>query len=157
MMSLKFLRCQRGQAVVETTLSFILFMMVFYAVVEFSHLFYTKVNLQHAVSEAGRYMITGQGLDLSGTNPNARLAAVENRFCQNLIATGLSCANVASHFTVTCVGGCSQPAGGPGQTVTLTVTFTKPWLTAFFNNIIPLLPQGITLTANTTWKNEQYL
>jgi len=157
MMSLKFLRCQRGQAVVETTLSFILFMMVFYAVVEFSHLFYTKVNLQHAVSEAGRYMITGQGLDLSGTNPNARLAAVENRFCQNLIATGLSCASVASHFTVTCVGGCSQPAGGPGQTVTLTVTFTKPWLTAFFNNIILLLPQGITLTANATWKNEQYL
>jgi Flp pilus assembly protein TadG len=154
MLSLKSIGCQRGQAVVETTLSFLFFMMVLYAIVEFSHLFYTKLNLQHAVSEAGRYMITGQGLDLSGTNPNARLTAVQNKFCQNLIATGLSCANIASHVTVTCVGGCSQPAGGPGQTVTLTVQFQKPWLTTFFNNIIP---GPITLTSNTTWKNEPYM
>lgn len=154
MMSLQSIRCQKGQAVVEMTFSFILFMMAFFAIVEFSHLFYTKLNLQYAVSEAGRYMITGQGLDLSGTNPNARLAAVENKFCQNLLYTGLSCASVGSHFTVTCVGGCSQPAGGAGQTVTLTVTFTKPWLTTFFNNIIP---GPITLISNTTWKNEPYM
>ena len=156
MMLLQSIKCQRGQAVVETTFSFLIFMMVFFGIVEFSHLFYTKMNMQHALSEAGRYMVTGQGLDLSGTNPNARLATIQNKFCKNLIATGLSCVNLASHMTVTCAGagGCAQPAGGPGQTVTLTATYTKPWFTGLFNH---LLPVPVTLTASTTWVNELYM
>ena len=93
-MSLQPIKCQRGQAVVETTFSFLIFMMVFFGIVEFSHLFYTRLNVQHALSEAGRYMVTGQGLDLSGTDPNARLTVIKNKFCENLIATGLSCANL---------------------------------------------------------------
>jgi Flp pilus assembly protein TadG len=136
------------------TFSFLIFMMVFFAIVEFSHLFYTRVNLQHALSEAGRYMITGQGIDLSGTDPNARLATIQNKFCQNLIATGLSCADLVSDMTVTCPGGCAQPAGGPGQTVTLTATYTKPWFTGLFNHLLPAPP---LLTSSTTWVNEVYM
>jgi Flp pilus assembly protein TadG len=154
MMSIAQIKCQRGQAVVEITFSFLIFMMVFFGIVEFSHLFYTKVNMQHALSEAGRYMVTGQGLDLTGTNPNARLAMVQNKFCQNLIATGISCAAIQSAMTVTCAGGCTQPAGGPGQTVTLTATYIKPWFTGLFNQ---LLPVPVTLTASTTWVNEVYM
>jgi Flp pilus assembly protein TadG len=156
MMSLKSIRDQRGQAIVETTLSFLIFMMVFFAVVEFSHLFYTRVNLQHALSEAGRHMITGQGIDLSGADPNARLATIQNKFCQNLIATGLSCTDLVSAMTVTCAGGsgCSQPGGGPGQTVTLTATYTKPWFTGLFNHLLGTPP---TLTSSTTWVNEVYM
>ena len=72
------------------------------------HMFYTKTTLQHAIAEAGRYMITGQGIDHTGTNPNARLQKVQDKFCNNLIATGLSCADVSSHPTLTCVGGCAN-------------------------------------------------
>lgn len=145
---------RKGQAVVELAFSFLLFYTVVMAIVEFSHLFYTRINLQHALSEAGRYMVTGQGLDPSGVDPNKRLVEVEKKFCQNLVATGISCADVSSHFTITCVGGCLQPVGGPGQTVTLSVSYTKPWFTGMFNH---MLPGPITLTANTTWKNENYL
>jgi Flp pilus assembly protein TadG len=155
MMSLAQMKCQRGQAVVEITFSFLLFMMVIFGIVEFSHLFYTRLNVQHALSEAGRYMVTGQGIDLSGTNPNARLTIIKNKFCQNLIATGLSCANLQSTMTVVCAGGaCSQPAGGPGQTVTLTAIYTKPWFTGLFNQILPV---PVTFTASTTWVNESYM
>jgi Flp pilus assembly protein TadG len=156
MMSLQSIKCERGQAVVETTFSFLLFMMVFFGIVEFSHLFYTKVNMQHALSEAGRYMVTGQGIDLSGTDPNARLTIIKNKFCQNLIATGLSCADLDSHMTVTCAGGggCAQPAGGPGQTVTLTAFYEKPWFTGLLNHILPV---PVMLTASTTWVNELYM
>jgi Flp pilus assembly protein TadG len=153
-MSLTAIRSQKGQAVVEMTFTFILFMAAVFAIIEFSHLLYTKINLQHALSEAGRYMVTGQGLDLSGSNPNARLQVVQNKFCDNLIATGLSCANVTSGMSVTCVGGCTQPAGGPGQTVTLTVTVAKPWMTILFDNLVP---GPVTLTSNTTWINEKYM
>lgn len=148
-------RSETGQAVVEFTLGFILFYMILMAIAEFSHLLYTKINLQHAVSEAGRYMITGQGLDLTGNDPNGRLKQVQNKFCNNLIATGLSCQNVGSHFAVSCAGGtCSAPAGGPEQTVTLTVTYEKPWFSGLFNYLVPT---PATLVAKTTWKNEKYL
>jgi Flp pilus assembly protein TadG len=140
---------------VEMTFSFIIFMMVFFGIVEFSHLFYTRLNVQHALSEAGRYMVTGQGIDLSGTDPNARLATIKDKFCDNLIATGLSCANLQSAMTVACAGGaCAQPAGGPGQTVTLTATYEKPWFTGLFNHILPV---PVTFTASTTWVNELYM
>ena len=146
---------QTGQGVVEITFGILFFYTTLMAIVEFSHLMYTKVNLQHAVSEAGRYMITGQGIDNTGKDPNARLKVVQNTFCDNLVATGLNCttSTVSSHLSVTCIGGCAQPAGGPGQTVTLTATFTKPWFTGMFNY---LLPGPLNLTARTTWKNETY-
>jgi len=155
MMSLQSIKCLRGQAVVETTFSFLFFMAALFAIVEFSHLFYTKLNMQHAISEAGRYMITGQGMDLTGTDPNARLAVIKDKFCQNLIATGLSCVDLDSHMTVSCAGGtCAQPAGGPGQTVTLTATYEKPWMIGLFNH---LLPVPVTLVSSTTWVNEVYM
>jgi Flp pilus assembly protein TadG len=148
------LRQQGGQSLVEVTLGFLFFYTVLMAIVEFSHILYTKINLQHAVAEAGRYMVTGQGLDPLGLDPNKRLMAVQDKFCKNLVATGFSCSDVSSHFSFSCAGGCSQPVGGPGQTVTLTVTYQKGWFTGMFGY---LLPSPITLTANTTWKNENYL
>ena len=54
MMSLKSIRGQRGQAVVELTFAFLIFMSIFYAIIEFSHLLYTKVSLQNALRSAGR-------------------------------------------------------------------------------------------------------
>jgi len=147
------LKKNKGQSSVEFTLGFLLLYTVIMAIVEFSHMFYTKTTLQHAIAEAGRYMITGQGIDHTGTNPNARLQKVQDKFCNNLIATGLSCVNVSSHLTLTCVGGCAQPAGGPGQTVTLTATYSRGWYTGMFNHLLPT----ITLVANTTWKNEVYM
>lgn len=153
------LRQRNGQSVVELVLGFLFFYTVMMAIVEFSHILYTRVNLQYALAEAGRLMVTGQGLDVSGMNPDQRLTAVRNKFCQNLIATGISCSDVSSHFTVVdCDGGgplaCSKPVGGPGQTVTLKVEYQKTWFTGIFGYI---LPGPVTLTAKTTWRNENYL
>ena len=83
MMSLRSIKCQRGQAVVELTFSFLIFMTVFYGIIEFSHLLYTKVTLQNALRSAGRYMVTGRtGLDGSGNNiPRDQM--IHNVFCNN--------------------------------------------------------------------------
>ena len=56
-----------GQAVVELTFGFLIFFSLFMAIVEFSHLLYSKVTLQHALRTAGRYMVTGKtGTDGGG-------------------------------------------------------------------------------------------
>ena len=57
------LKKNKGQSSVEFTLGFLLLYTVIMAIIEFSHMFYTKTTLQHAIAEAGRYMITGQGID----------------------------------------------------------------------------------------------
>ena len=66
----RLLRNKRGQSVVEFTLAAPLFFAAFYAIIEFSHMLYVRVTVQHALDEAGRYMSLGQGQ--SGSNPSAR-------------------------------------------------------------------------------------
>jgi Flp pilus assembly protein TadG len=143
---------EKGQVIVEFTLVALFFFTLLFGIVEFSHLFYTRANLQHALREAGRLMVTGQGF--SASNPNARLQLMQQKFCDQLIGTGLSCANINAHFAVTCVGGCAQPGGGPSQTVTVTVNFSKGWFTPLLNNIVG---GPVGLTVSTTWKNEPFM
>ena len=91
MLDLASVEDQRGQAAVELTLGFLLFFSIFMAVVEFSHLLYTKVTLQHALRSAGRYMVTGQTSTDGNGNSVARSDAIHDVFCANVIATGLQC------------------------------------------------------------------
>ena len=138
------IRSPRGQSTIEFALALPIFVLVFFAIVEFSHLFYVKLTLRQALRQAGRYMVTGQGQDLNNTN--ARIEAIKTRFCQNLIGTGLPCpTDFGSRFTL------NPPNGGnPGQPVTITATFTKPWFTILFNQFSG---GGITFTVSTTWVN----
>jgi Flp pilus assembly protein TadG len=144
------MRSQKGQTVVEFSLVVLLFFMLFFAIVEFSHLFYTQLTLQHALREAGRYMVTGRAdvPDLSTSDPNDKLPrpqSIEAILKQQLIGTGAGLQSIA----MTCGGAaCSPAGGGPGDTVKVTVTFTKPWFTGLFGG------NPITFTLSTTWKNE---
>jgi Flp pilus assembly protein TadG len=157
MMSLRSIRCHRGQAVVELTFSFLIFMTIFYGIVEFSHLLYTKVTLQNALRSAGRYMITGRtGQDGSG-NDIPRDQMIHNVFCANIIAVGIPCPS-GSSFQFTCLD--PPPAtpcsgGGPDQTVMVTVNLSKPALIPFFSQFFPT--GGVPFTLSTTWKNEPYV
>src|ERR1043166_10264467 len=89
MLIARYVASKRGQSIVEFTLAAPLFFVAIYAIVEFSHLFYVRSTLQHALDEAARYMSTGQGQ--STTDPDARLTEIRNRFCTNLVATGVGC------------------------------------------------------------------
>jgi hypothetical protein len=152
MMSLQSIKCQRGQAVVELTFAFLIFMTLFYAIIEFSHLLYTKVSLQNALRSAGRYMITGQ--IQTGVPRNE---VIHNVFCSNLFAVGIPCPALGSNFQFTCLDpppatACS--GGGPDQTVMVTVNLTKPALIPFFSQFFPA--GGVPFTLSTTWRNEPY-
>jgi Flp pilus assembly protein TadG len=144
-----------GQAVVELTFAFILFFTMFMAVVEFSHLLYTKLTLQHALRSAGRYMITGRtGQDSQGQNiPRDQM--IHNVFCANLVATGVQCPSLGSSFQFVCVGSpCTAPGGGAEQVVMVTVSLNKPPLIPFGSQFLP--SGGFPFQLSTTWKNEPF-
>jgi Flp pilus assembly protein TadG len=156
MMSLKPIRDQRGQAVVELTFAFLIFMTIFYAIIEFSHLLYTKVSLQNALRSAGRYMVTGRTeLDGSGNNiPRDQM--IHSIFCSNLFAVGIPCPS-GSNFQFTWIDPPSAPScpgGDPEQTVMVTVNLAKPALIPFFSQFFPT--GGVPFTLSTTWRNEPY-
>jgi Flp pilus assembly protein TadG len=148
-------RNQNGQAVVEMTFGFLIFFALFMAIVEFSHLLYAKVTLQHALRTAGRYMITGK-TGTSGGNPIPRDQMIHDMFCTNVIAAGVQCPALGSaNFIFTCITGTScPPGGGPEQTVMVTVNLAKPTLMPFFSRFFP--SGGVPFQLSTTWRNEPY-
>ena len=152
------LGCKKGQAMIETMFSFIIFLSFFMAIVEFSHLLYAKVTLQHALRTAGRYMITGN-TGTNGGTPIPRDQMIHDVFCANVIAAGVQCPSLGtSNFTFTCLPtpgtSCSQAGGGPEQTVMVTVNLSKPTLMPFFSQFFP--SGGVPIQISSTWKNEPF-
>jgi Flp pilus assembly protein TadG len=148
------LRQRNGQAVVEMTFGFLLFFSLFMAIVELSHLLYSKVTMQHALRTAGRYMITGK-TGISGGNPIPRDQMVHDLFCSNQAAAGVQCPALGPNFQFACIGApCQAPGGGPDQTVRVTVSLSKPVLMPFFGKFFP--SGGVPFQLSTTWKNEPF-
>jgi len=155
------LRQPSGQAVVEFTFGFLIFFALFMAIVEFSHLLYAKVTLQHALRTAGRVMITGK-LGTSATALLPRDEMLHDVFCANVIAAGVQCPPLGPNFQFTCP---SEPCktglldaaggtGGPEQTVMVTVNISKPTLMPFFSRFFP--SGGVPIQISTTWMNEPF-
>jgi len=149
---------RKGQAVVEMTFGFLIFFSFFMAIVEFSHLLYSKITLQHALRTAGRYMITGN-TGMNNGNPIPRDQMVHDVFCANLVSAGVQCPALPSaNFTFTCPaqpgGICTAPGGKPDDTVMVTVKVWKPTLMPFFSKFFP--SGGLPLQISTTWKNEPF-
>ena len=149
---------RNGQAVVEMTFGFLLFFTLFMAIVEFSHLLYAKVTLQHALRTAGRYMVTGQTTKDTNNVDIPRDQKVHDIFCANLIAAGVNCPDLAQ-FSFKCPelpppSDCTTPGGGSNQTVVVTVNVAKPTLMPFFSRYFPA--GGVTFQLSTTWKNEPF-
>jgi len=143
---LKYIKSDKGQSIIEFTLVFPIFALVFFAVVEFSHLFYVRLTLQHALREAGRYMVTGRADEPDPDNPGEALPreqAIEAIFDKWLMGTGTGLQDFAMN---------PADGGGAGETVTLTAAFTKPWFTILFDQFSP---GGVTFNMSTTWVNER--
>jgi Flp pilus assembly protein TadG len=141
-----------GGALVETALCLSVFFLLVMGTMDFGYMFSTKVTIQNAVRQAGRYAITGQCIQ--GTN-----GCSENRY-QSILTTAenASLGNLtASDITITCTnngGGCPTLAGGPGDIVTIKATYPYHFMTgpigAFFTN------GSYTLTESASFTNEAF-
>ena len=145
----------RGQSTVEFALVLPIFAMVFFAIVEFGHLFYVNLTLRQAIGQAGRFMITGRTTKDSGGSDIPREQAIKDAFDKWLIGTGVGLQSFQMTCNgVPCTGGISE------ETVLLTATFNKPLFTVLFANFFPGgggCPAGnLCFTLSTTWKNEPF-
>ena len=141
--------CRReGQTLVETAITFIIFMLLVFGIIDFARLLYVQMTMQHALRSAARYAATGnhltnaQGTTLSRTNSILQVAQ------QN--AMGLPITSI--QFTSQSFG--SGSAGGPCDTETLAlgcnVQLLTPLISRYFNNGV------YYFTASVVYRNEPF-
>ena len=140
----------RGSVTLEFALVATLLFTVVFGCFEFSCLMYSQITLQNAVRTAGRYAMTGNHLP-DPNNPGHTLsrAASITQVAQDA-AMGLSVSNIH----ISSLNGGDNNAGGPGDTVTISLTANLPLMTAligqYFNNGI------YTTTVSASFRNEPF-
>ena len=138
------IRVDSGQTLVEFAMAAMVFLLLVFSVIDFSYFFFVKLTLQNAVRQGGRYAITGQAL--TGKNRYASiLQTVEDR--------SLGLATSSNTSICSAVGGCSS-GGGPGDTITVKVTyqykFITPLVAAFFTK------GAYTFSVSASFTNEPF-
>ena len=140
-----------GQTLVEIAISLAIFLLLVMGTVDFGYLLGTKVTLQNAVRQGGRYAITGQCITGSdGSCSQTRY----NSIMQIVETTSLGVAK-GSEIVLHCTdqgGGCPTQAGGPGDNVTITVTHPYHFMTGLIGAFFP--GKSCTLTVTSTFTNE---
>ncbi len=143
-------RSTAGTSAVEFALVAPMFFLLFFAVFDFARIFYVQMTLQNAVRQAGRYAITGnhlpdpqhQGQNLSRINSITSVA--------QQAAGGLSVSNIQ----ISSATGGSGSAGGPGDTVTISLSTSlqlmTPVVAQFFQN------GTYGFTVSVSFKNEPF-
>jgi len=140
----------RGQSMLEFVLVAPLYFLLTFAVIDFGRMFFVQMSVQQSVQEAARYASTGQHLpDPNNPGQNlSRVASITQEVEQNAIGANVTSVQISS------VAGGAGSAGGPGDTVTISVTtnlaLMTPMVAAFF-------PGGVyTFTSSATLKNEPF-
>jgi Flp pilus assembly protein TadG len=150
----------RGETAVEFGMVAVLFFLLMFAVMDYGWIMFAQINVQQAVDDGGRFASTGNhSTVVSGGKPTtlSRLQSIIT-FIQNQIS--VPGVDVQSNLVACSTnGGCSNkggsaPAGGPEDTVTLTLTTSLP----LFTPALKALFSGgaYTFTASTSFKNEPF-
>ena len=139
-----------GQAMVEFLLVAPLFFFLIFAVFDFGRLFFVEMEIENAVQEAGRFASTGNHLP-DPKNPGQSLSRVNSIIAavqQAAFGTQIASTQISS------LRGGKGSAGGPGDTVTVSVTTNLKLMTPI---IARGFPNGMyTFTSSATFKNEPF-
>jgi Flp pilus assembly protein TadG len=142
------LKSSGGQSLVEFALVAPLFFLLIFGMLDLGRVLFTQMTLQHALREAGRYAVTGNHITQGGTNLS-RVASIK-QIAQNSAAG----ADVSS-VTISSVSGGSGSAGGPQDTVTVSLTTSLKLITPLIGRYFG--PNGVyTFTVGTTFRNEPF-
>jgi Flp pilus assembly protein TadG len=126
--------------------------MLVFSIFDLGRLFYVRETLEHAMRQAGRYAVTGSHLIDSNGNQMARvdsIIAVAKKAAMGLDITSIQISSV--------LGGSTGPgrAGGPGDTVTITMTTNLQMITRMVGKFFK--GNGTyTFTVSTVFRNERF-
>jgi Flp pilus assembly protein TadG len=127
-----------------------LFFLLIMGVLDFGRLFFTQMTLQNALRQAGRYAVTGNHLaDPKNAGQTLSRVASIQQIAQKA-AVGLDVGNISVSSDKAGLGS----AGGPGDTVTITLNhdlqLITPIIGHFFNGGV------YHFTVSTSFKNEPF-
>jgi len=139
----------KGQTAVEFAMVSIIFILLLFAVMDYGWILFAQMNVQQAVDDGGRYASTGQEMKGAGSRLQSIITTVQNE----IVVPGVNASNLQISSVA---GGSSGPgaAGGPQDTVTLTLTTTMPLMTPLIGQFFP--KAGYTFTASATFRNEPF-
>jgi Flp pilus assembly protein TadG len=126
------------------------FFLLAFAIIDFSWLMFSQMNIQDAVREAGRYASTGNHIPNPAGGTYSRIQSITQILDATAIQGNVNNCAVAISSAVGGVGS----AGGPGDTVTITATCSIPLLTPGLN----WFPGNhkFNFTASATFVNEPF-
>lgn len=139
-----------GSATMEFALAATMLFTMMLGCFEFACLMYGQLTLQNAVRTAGRYAMTGNHLP-DPNNPGhslSRTASITQVAQQT--AMGLDVSNIQ----ITSLQGGSDNAGGPGDTVTISLTANLPLMTALVGQYFA--NGTYTTTVSASFRNEPF-
>ncbi len=115
----------RGQTLIEFALVAMVFFLLTFVVIDYSWLMFSRMNLQDAVREAGRYASTGNHVPDPTGGAYSRVASITQVFDRNAAPVVVTNCTIG----VSSAAGGVGSAGGPGDTVTITATCAIPLMT----------------------------
>ena len=142
----------RGLVTVELAIILPLFILLIFAILDFGRLVFTQTTLQHAMREGGRYGVTGQRLPdaKDPKNLQSRLQSIRQIVHDNAIGVAVN----ADDIVISSARGGTANAGGPGDTLTISLTyvfyFSTPIIGNYFNN------GSYRFTTSTSFRNEPF-
>jgi Flp pilus assembly protein TadG len=151
---------RRGQSLVEFAMVAPLFFMLVFGITDFGRLFFTKLTLQHALREAGRYAVTGQKQkDPNNGNLLSRVQSIRN-IAQQYAAGLLPNSSDVTVRAIDSKGNAdtAHPAGLPGETVIVSLSAKLKLITPVIGQFFPQVNnQGeYDFTVSTSFKNEPF-
>jgi hypothetical protein len=140
---------RRGLSIVETALAIPIFLLLIFGIVDIGRVLFAHMTLQHAVREAGRFAVTGRtSPGTGGSHP--RLDSIIQVVVDDSVPFPLTTSDVH----VSSVGGGSGSPGGPGDRVTIAVSYPvhllTPLIGAFFRD------GAFVVDVATTFRNEPF-
>jgi Flp pilus assembly protein TadG len=147
----------KGQTMFEFAIVVPLFFLLLFGVMDYGRAFFVQMNLQQAIQDGGRFASTGNHLpDPKNPGQNfSRVASIIATVQNEAVAMpGVSASNL--QISSINAGGVisSGSAGGPGDTVTVSLITNLPLMTPMIGHFFP--NGAYTFTSSATFKNEPF-
>ena len=141
----------KGQSLTEFAMVLPLLLLLIFGVVDFGRLFFVEMTLQNAVRQAGRFAVTGNHLPDS-TKPGVNMSRVNSikQVAQDA-AIGLDVTSIQ----ISSKTGGSGNAGGPGDTVTISITSNLKLITPIIGQFFGS-NSTYTFTVSVSFRNEPF-
>jgi Flp pilus assembly protein TadG len=153
-------RDRRGSAAAEFAFIMPAFLVLLVGITEVCWQLTIAASLDRATIRASRFGITGQatqsGTPAGITCRSQTIPWIVQHYTGRLLTVGRLTVTTGAHNSASSMGGAATPgAGGAGQVVTYNVTYTEPFLTGVWLNMIGG-PTEIVHRATIVVKNEAF-